>query len=121
MPQLSGRSCAHILAHFLWGLVPEPKQSPFNSISSRSERVEESGAEMAVVVEVPNGEALARAVIPGPTRSGVTQLLLSANERYLAMYRYSGLSEEGSAPSVTCLARGIDGRPTQDSASWTRK
>src|SRR5262245_37689779 len=76
---------------------------------------------MAVVVEVPNGEALARAVIPGPTRSGVTQLLLSANERYLAMYRYSGLSEEGSAPSDTCLERGIDGRPTQDSASWTRQ
>jgi hypothetical protein len=59
--------------------------------------VEDSAApEIAVVVDAPNGEALARTAIPYPVHGyGGHELLLSAQERYLAMFLYSGQSEVG--------------------------
>jgi len=57
-------------------------------------RVEVSNTEIAVVVEAPKGEVLARTAIPYPTAGcGGYEILLSAKERYLAMFLYSGQSE----------------------------
>ena len=59
-------------------------------------RVEVSNTEIAVVVEAPKGEVLARTAIPYPTAGcGGYEILLSAKERYLAMFLYSGQSEVG--------------------------
>jgi hypothetical protein len=59
-------------------------------------RVEESATQIAVIVETPDGEAQARAAIPYPGRGCAGhELLLSAKERYLAMFLYSGQSEIG--------------------------
>lgn len=59
-------------------------------------RVEVSTSQIAVVVEAPNGEPLAREAIPHPTAGCAGhELLLSPTERYLAMFLYSGQSEVG--------------------------
>jgi hypothetical protein len=59
-------------------------------------RIEVSNTEIAVVVEAPKGEILARTAIPYPTAGcGGHEILLSAKERYLAMFLYSGQSEVG--------------------------
>src|SRR5262245_11280697 len=59
-------------------------------------QVEVSAAEIMVLVDAPNGEALARVSIPCPRAGyGGHELLLSAKERYLAMFLYSGQSEVG--------------------------
>jgi hypothetical protein len=58
-------------------------------------RVEVSPAEMAVIVDAPNGE-MARVAIPYPAAGyGGHELVLSAEERYLALFLYSGQSEVG--------------------------
>jgi hypothetical protein len=66
-------------------------------VTSRGEliRVDRSGSEIAVILEAPNGEALARAALRYPSGGPGAELLLSPNERYLALYLYSGQSEEG--------------------------
>jgi hypothetical protein len=52
--------------------------------------------EIVILVDAPDGEALARVLIPCPRGGyGGHELLLSANERYLAMFLYSGQSEVG--------------------------
>jgi hypothetical protein len=62
----------------------------------RVEVIADSAGEIAVVVDAPNGEALARTAIPYPWHGyGGHELLLSAKERYLAMFLYSGQSEVG--------------------------
>jgi hypothetical protein len=58
-------------------------------------RVEMSDAEIAVLVETVNGEALARAAIPCPVLGALHELVLSASERYLAMFLWSGQGELG--------------------------
>src|SRR5262249_4576121 len=59
-------------------------------------RVEMSAAEIAVMVEAASGEALARAAITYPPRGCAGyELLLSASERYLTMFLWSGQSELG--------------------------
>jgi hypothetical protein len=59
-------------------------------------RVEVSNTEIVVVVEAPKGGVLARTAIPYPTAGcGGCEILLSAKERYLAMFLYSGQSEVG--------------------------
>jgi hypothetical protein len=58
--------------------------------------VEESETEIAVVVKVSTGETLSRVAIPYPVEGcGGCELLLSAKERYLAMFVYSGQSQVG--------------------------
>ena len=58
-------------------------------------RVEYSPAGMAVIVDTPNGE-MARIAIRHPGAGcGGHELVLSAEERYLAVYLYSGQSELG--------------------------
>jgi hypothetical protein len=55
-------------------------------------RVEEYSSGMAIIVDAPNGETLARVAC---SAAGCAELLLSAKERYLAMFLYSGQSEVG--------------------------
>ena len=67
-------------------------------VSRRDEliRVEVSNAEIAVVVTAPSGETVGHAAIPHPPAGCAGhELLLSANERYLAMFLHSGQSEVG--------------------------
>lgn len=59
-------------------------------------RVELTDTEIAVVVEAASGNGLARASIPYPMLGCAGhELLLSASERYLAMFLWSGQSEIG--------------------------
>jgi len=58
-------------------------------------RMEMIDAEIVVLVETANGEELARAAIPYPVQGAMHELLLSASERYLAMFLCSGQSELG--------------------------
>ena len=66
-------------------------------VSSRGEliNIDRSGSEIAVVVAAPNGKALVRAAINFRSEDAGVELLLSPNERYLALYLFSGQSEEG--------------------------
>ncbi|HEX5634951.1 MAG TPA: hypothetical protein VFX50_17025, partial [Gemmatimonadales bacterium] len=51
---------------------------------------------LAVVVATPEGNELARAPLPYPVAGyGGHELVLSAQERYLALFLYSGQSEVG--------------------------
>jgi len=59
-------------------------------------RVEVDRTRLAVIVEAPNGDTVAHASIPYPSAGyGGHELQLSAQERYLAMFLYSGQSEVG--------------------------
>src|SRR5262245_20710448 len=59
-------------------------------------RVEVTEVEISIVIDAADGQAVAHATIPSPADGlGGYELVLSAEERYLALFLFSGQSEVG--------------------------